>query len=401
MQQEIDLSIHQFNARLNGELLRVESLDSTNKKSILDFYEKHCIKNRIQAGTTAKELSILRLVAEKTKKPLNKFSEKDLEQLNIQLSKEKKKNGKPLRLSTISDYRKVLKTFFLLNKSKLANSKELKKINYYKLNDYMINPSDLPNAEQTRQLFDHLTPRYRALLALLYGAGLRISSALTLHRSDVVADDGGSIIINFTSKTGRNSVKLRPDLASFVLNWLDQSKFKDSNDFVFTEDGSRPLCYQPAARAIFEAKKSAKLPEHIKVNPHAFRHAHASWALTNMPVSLAKKRLWGNLKTNMEHIYTHITKEQEFSAYDEAVGTKNGESKKLERDKEGALFLTKICFICGSVYGNSSSYCTKCNISLDAKTVWEEREKNFNEQIGELKQAVELLWTEVKTKKKG
>jgi site-specific recombinase XerD len=117
--------------------------------------------------------------------------------------------------------------------------------------------------------------RNRALIVVLWRAGLRISEALALRPADV--DDTGSELIVLSGKGGkRRLVPLDGGAMAEVLRWRDRRETLEINGhrplFCTLEGGQLSASYvRQLLRRLGEAAGIEK-----RIHPHAFRHTYAA-----------------------------------------------------------------------------------------------------------------------------
>jgi len=127
--------------------------------------------------------------------------------------------------------------------------------------------------------------RNRALVAVLYGAGLRISEALALKPKDLDLD-GLAVTIQSGKGAKRRVVALLLDAVDAVERWIDRrSQFGIGGDrplFCTLSRGAAgphptapggALSREYVARFLKKAARRAGIGK--RVHPHAFRHSHA------------------------------------------------------------------------------------------------------------------------------
>jgi integrase/recombinase XerD len=115
--------------------------------------------------------------------------------------------------------------------------------------------------------------RNRALIALLYGGGLRISEALALHPKDLDLAEGSLSVLS--GKGGKRRPVVVPGGFAEVERWLDKRAQLGLN-------GRHPLFCTLEGRALSPQYVRALLPRLAKragiekrVHPHGLRHSHA------------------------------------------------------------------------------------------------------------------------------
>lgn len=127
--------------------------------------------------------------------------------------------------------------------------------------------------------------RNRALIALLYGGGLRIGEALALKPKDLDLD-GLAITIQNGKGDQRRVVALLPDAVDAVQRWIDcRTGFRVGSDrplFCTVSRGAagphatapgQPLSREYVARFLKKVARRAGIGK--RVHPHALRHSHA------------------------------------------------------------------------------------------------------------------------------
>jgi integrase len=141
-------------------------------------------------------------------------------------------------------------------------------------------PEILSDAEVRRLLAaiddgDECGVRNRALLAVLYRAGLRISEALALLPKDLDLENGSLAILR--GKGGRSRVVgIDPGAGGLVAAWLAQRQTRGHGrgEPVFCSRSGRPLTTAYMRRWLPELARKAGIDK--RVHAHGFRHTHAA-----------------------------------------------------------------------------------------------------------------------------
>jgi integrase/recombinase XerD len=143
-------------------------------------------------------------------------------------------------------------------------------------------------------------PRNRALLKLLYGAGVRISEACSLRWADVQLHDTAGIVTIFGKGEQTRAVRIS---AGVLRELLPLRGDAGDSDPVFRSRQRTPLSTTQAWRIVRAAAQRVGIDK--PVSPHWLRHAHASHALDRgAPVHLVQATLGHrNLATTSR--YTH------------------------------------------------------------------------------------------------
>jgi integrase/recombinase XerC len=156
--------------------------------------------------------------------------------------------------------------------------------------------------------------RDAAVLALLYGSGLRISEALGLKRKEVPAPGKGDAI----TVTGKgNKQRMVPVLAQVLVLIADYVKScpydlpPDGPLFVGARGG--PLLPRIVQLAMARLRGALGLPE--TATPHALRHSFATHLLARGGDLRAIQELLGHASLSTTQIYTAIDAERLMDVY--------------------------------------------------------------------------------------
>jgi integrase/recombinase XerD len=188
-------------------------------------------------------------------------------------------------------------------------------------------PETLSQAE-TKRLLEAAAPgpqpgstaavvlRDRALMELLYAAGLRISEALRLDREDLSADGG------FVRVIGKGDKERLVPVGEVALAWLERYETQvraawlaaappegwDRGGPIFLTPRGRRLARQQAWSIIKAAARRAGLDE--RVTPHTLRHSFATHLLEGGADLRIVQELLGHASISTTQIYTHVTGER-------------------------------------------------------------------------------------------
>jgi integrase/recombinase XerC len=156
--------------------------------------------------------------------------------------------------------------------------------------------------------------RDAAVLALLYGSGLRISEALALKRSDIPAPGGGDVI----TVTGKgNKARMVPvlakvtELAADYIALCPHQLPPDGPLFVGAKGG--PLSPRIIQLAMARLRGALGLPE--SATPHALRHSFATHLLARGGDLRAIQELLGHASLSTTQIYTAVDTERLLEVY--------------------------------------------------------------------------------------
>ncbi len=166
----------------------------------------------------------------------------------------------------------------------------------------------------------HATLRARALLELLYAAGVRISEALGLDREDLSLDGG---FVRVVGKGDRERLVPVGDVAlEWLERWIDEARpallalnhvAPTRGGPVFLGDRGRRLARQQAWAIVKSAAARAGLAD--RVSPHTLRHSFATHLLEGGADLRIVQELLGHASISTTQLYTHLTGERIRAVY--------------------------------------------------------------------------------------
>jgi len=162
--------------------------------------------------------------------------------------------------------------------------------------------------------------RARALLELLYAAGLRVSEALGLDREDLSTDGG------FVRVIGKGDKERLVPVGDIALDWLARwlSEARPAllglahvepvrGGPLFLGDRGGRLARQQAFAIVKSTAHTAGLPE--AVSPHTLRHSFATHLLEGGADLRIVQELLGHASISTTQLYTHVTGERVREVY--------------------------------------------------------------------------------------
>jgi integrase/recombinase XerD len=162
--------------------------------------------------------------------------------------------------------------------------------------------------------------RARALLELLYAAGLRVSEATGLDREDLSLDGG---FVRVVGKGDRERLVPVGDVAlDWLRGWLDEGRppLLDLGHAtlarggpLFLGDRGGRLARQQAFAIVRTATRTAGL--HGRISPHTLRHSFATHLLEGGADLRIVQELLGHASISTTQLYTHLTGERVKEVY--------------------------------------------------------------------------------------
>ena len=157
--------------------------------------------------------------------------------------------------------------------------------------------------------------RDRAMLEVLYGAGLRVSELAALKAAEVNLGDGFLVC---RGKGGKERiVPLGRSAAAAVGRWLAEARplvDADGREELFLSRRGRPFTRQGVWKLL--RKHAAKAGLAAKVYPHVLRHSFATHLLERGADLRAVQLMLGHSQITTTQIYTHVSRERLRRVYD-------------------------------------------------------------------------------------
>jgi len=239
-------------------------------------------------------------------------------------------------------------------------------------------------------LFD----RDRAAVLVLYEAGLRVGEFLNLKLRDITFDDAGGVpsaVLRVKGKTGQRRVRIFSAVPALQA-WLEQHPGKDNpGAYVWCElptpnrpkegAGKKPISYNRLVKILRECAKRAGVKK--KVNPHAFRHARASF-LANFLTEAQMKEFFGWVQnSDMAAVYVHLSGRDVDGALEKLYG--------IEREeKREPVIKPRKCPRCQSPVSPGTMFCRSCGSVVDPDTLFA-KPSDLEERVQKLEEKLNLL----------
>jgi site-specific recombinase XerD len=156
--------------------------------------------------------------------------------------------------------------------------------------------------------------RDRAILELLYGAGLRVSECCGLEPGDV---DGRRATVTVLGKGAKvRRLPLGEPALLAVERYVQEGRPallapEMSVEALFVNSRGRPMTPRDVRRVL----QRHPLPDGRVLHPHSLRHAYATHLLEGGADLRAVQELLGHADVGTTQIYTHVTRERLRSVY--------------------------------------------------------------------------------------
>ncbi len=166
-----------------------------------------------------------------------------------------------------------------------------------------------PDATKARGVRD------RAMLEVLYGAGLRVSELAMLKAAEVNLEDGFLVC---RGKGGKERiVPLGRSACDAVKRWLAEARplvDEDGREELFLSRRGRPFTRQGLWKLLRQHAVTAGLG--AKISPHVLRHSFATHLLERGADLRSVQLMLGHSQITTTQIYTHVSRERLRRVYD-------------------------------------------------------------------------------------
>jgi site-specific recombinase XerD len=277
-------------SRLTKKDVFIRNLSAEEKKLLNGFYLY--MKGKRYSESTLKTYTFF--IADF----VNFHTKKDWEELNnrdVELFIEKVFLERKYSVSSQRQFISALKVFITYYPSTKINDLVLarpKKSNRL--------PSVLSQEEVLRIISVTTNLKHRAIIALLYSCGLRISELINLKLADFHLERKQLII-----KSGKGRKDRYVSLADSFLPLLKNYYFSYEPKTYFVE-GLQGKQYTASSVRAFLKKSCKKATIHRSVTPHTLRHSYATHLLENGVDIRYIQSLLGHSRPETTMIYTHV-----------------------------------------------------------------------------------------------
>jgi integrase/recombinase XerC len=156
--------------------------------------------------------------------------------------------------------------------------------------------------------------RDAAVMALLYGSGLRISEALGLKRRDVPAPGAGEVLIVTGKGNKTRMVPVLQNVLALIQHYVAMCPHPLPGEGpIFVGARGGPLKARIIQLTMERLRGALGLPD--SATPHALRHSFATHLLTRGGDLRAIQELLGHASLSTTQIYTGIDTERLFEVY--------------------------------------------------------------------------------------
>jgi len=215
--------------------------------------------------------------------------------------------------------------------------------------------------EEIKLMLACTSGRNRAMIHLLYEAGLRPHELLRLRKTDVeFTKDGARIHVPPNTKTGARDVLVIdcvPNIAGYVAN----HPLRGSNALLFPalrgEGKSNMMCVEALNKIVKAAAKEAGITRNIKT--YVLRHTAATRLASILTDAQMKAYFGWSQASDMAGVYIHM------SGRDTDGPLLAAHGKMVDKNELEGKLEPKICKRCGKQNAHDAQMCQYCGLSTD------------------------------------
>ncbi|MCC5520175.1 tyrosine recombinase XerC [Vibrio splendidus] len=163
---------------------------------------------------------------------------------------------------------------------------------------------------------DPLSIRDRAMMEVMYGAGLRLAELVGINLKDVLGRQGEIRVI------GKGDKERKAPFSGLAKEWVDKwlkvrgDLASPGEKALFVSKLGTRISHRSVQKRMEEWGKKQSVASHI--SPHKLRHSFATHVLESSQNLRAVQELLGHENISTTQIYTHLDFQHLAQAYDEA-----------------------------------------------------------------------------------
>ncbi|WP_370479837.1 site-specific tyrosine recombinase/integron integrase [Tamlana flava] len=271
---------------------RVRQL-STENKNLLNHFYKYLKGKRYSKSTIETYIFFMADFVEfNQNKPLDTLTNRDVEHFIEDVFVKR-----DYSISTQRQFISALKLFIIFYPNTEINNLALTRPKKSRKLPLVLSPQEILDLIRHTQNLKH-----RAIIALLYSCGLRISELLNLKLVDIDIDRKQLIVKNGKGRKDRY-VSLADSFIPLLSNYF--YSFQPTIYFVEGQTGQK-YSAESIRQFLKRACKASQI--HKPVTPHTLRHSYATHLLENGVDLRYIQELLGHAKPETTMIYTHVSR---------------------------------------------------------------------------------------------
>jgi integrase/recombinase XerD len=286
---------------------------STNRDLVREFLAYIQVEKGLSANTLQsyeRDIRKLQAWAAQNRKPIDQLQRKDLREWIARMSRDGLSPSSVSR--TVSAARGFFRFLMLDNHIDKHPAEDIKTPQRHSPLPKFLSEEEMERLLLAPDIKTDIGVRDRALLELMYAAGLRVSETCGLRAADVEIDTA------LISCHGKGSKERRIPIGKSAIHWVQRylairKQFgNEAKPELFLHRG-RAMTRQTAWAIIKAYAATAGVPD---ISPHTLRHSFGTHLMQHGADSRSVQALLGHADISTTEIYTHITDLHMRKAYD-------------------------------------------------------------------------------------
>lgn len=348
-------NIHNYDRRLERTLerIKISTLSNADKKCLFDFHEDLIVQG-LSVAKIERYLYDARRLALMLNSDLRTATKEDIQRIVVEIEKTSWTPQSKITFRIL--IRKIYRFIEGIDeKGVYPDRVKWIKANLKKSNEKL--PEELLTEDEVKNIIRGAdTVRDKALIAVLYESGTRISELGLLKIKQVQFDNKGAMI-NINGKTGSRRVRLIVS-APYLQDWISSHPFNADNDSPvwISRENKKPLSYERISYIIKKSSKKVGITK--RVNPHNFRHSRATHLARYLTEAQMKQFFGWTQSSDMASIYVHLSSRD----VEDTLLKMYGLEEKEEEQKKTSLIK---CLRCNTIPKITDKFCPRCGLVLD------------------------------------
>ncbi len=342
--------------RISGRIMSSPSIPEQSKRAVEEHIE-FLRAREARPGTMEKHLYALeKFLGVLGPVPAQSATKEQLEAAMVGLS------ALPVSGMTKASVRTVVKQFYKhLSGDDVAYPREVAWIRSTGPRALRKLPQDLVSEEEVERMLESTSNfRDRAIIALLYDAGIRAGELLGMRKKDVdLMSEPPHIVVD--GKTGMRRVPILFSVP-YIAQYLDMMKGLGQSDPMWIDVGVKVFRKKPVNRSgvtTMLKRTAARAGIRKRIYPHLFRHSRASYYANRLTEQQLKSFFGWTGDSRMASVYVHLSGRD----IDNAILVANG--MKPLPSETGPKLKARDCLRCRTSNAIDAVYCQKCGTPMD------------------------------------
>jgi len=253
--------------------------------------KRECNRRRLSKQTAKTYLYCINRFLEKTDKPIQHISKKDV-RLFLEDLAERSLSG-----SSLNTYHMAIRFLFtqILDKKMWINLK------YSKISEKI--PTVLTKEEVKKLLWNITNNKHTIMISLMYSAGLRVSELTNLKVKDLEIQRRFGYVRN--GKGGKDRIFVLAEKLAPILYQIISNNQLENEDYLFSSMRNKKYNNGTIRQIVKKATLKASIKKNV--HPHTLRHSYATHLIDNGNSITEVQAMLGHKSPETSMIYIHTS----------------------------------------------------------------------------------------------